>query len=98
MRTDCAFLVRVEATDGSATEWQACQLSDEPVMIPERQGSPPETTLTYGGGKCTWSSDYWFHQADTDVKANAFEVTVTPSGRVFAWATFPAEPLVCEAG
>jgi hypothetical protein len=95
MRVDCAVLVRLEADDGSATEWMACDLSDEPVMIPERQGTPPETTLTYGGGECLWSSDYWFNVNDTEVKASGFEVTVTSNGRVFAWASFPAEVLEC---
>ena len=34
-RTECAWVQRVELPDGSATESQVCDLSDEPVMIPE---------------------------------------------------------------
>jgi hypothetical protein len=30
------------------------------------------------------------------VYADEFEVTVTQSGRVFAWATYAAEPAECE--
>jgi hypothetical protein len=45
MRAECAWVQRVELPDGSATESQACDLSDEPVMIPEFQGSPPNARL-----------------------------------------------------
>jgi hypothetical protein len=96
-RADCAFLVRVVADDGSSEEFMTCSLSDEPVMIPERQGSAPAEPLMYGGGECIWASDYHFVTDGTDVKASAFEVTVTPSGRAFAWSSYPAEPLDCPA-
>ena len=73
----------------------ACQLSDEPVMIPENQGVPPDATVTYGGGPCTWVSDYLGNSEGIDVFADAFEVIVTPSGRVLAWSTYAAEPEEC---
>ncbi len=59
MRAVCDFVLRIEAEDGSAQEWQSCTLSDEPVMIPENQGVPPTTTITRTGGECVWASDYW---------------------------------------
>jgi hypothetical protein len=96
MRANCAVVVRGTPDDGSATEWMACELTEEPVMIPENQGSPPTTTVTYGGGPCIWISDYIGASEGTEVLAEAFEVTVTPSGRVFAWSTYPAQPLECE--
>lgn len=94
-RADCEVLVRVEAADGSAQEFMSCQLSDEPVMEPEFQGSAPESVVIDAGGECIWTSDYWYTKDESEVKASAFEMTVTPSGRVFAWSSFPAEPLVC---
>ena len=94
-RADCDVLVRVVAEDGSSEEFMACSLSDEPVMIPENQGSVPSEPVTYGGGECIWSSDYQFATNEVDVKASAFEVTVTPSGRAFTWSSYPAEPLDC---
>jgi hypothetical protein len=96
MRADCAVAVRIPAEDGSATEWMACQLSDEPVMIPENQGVPPDATVTYSGGPCTWVSDFLANSEGIDVFADTFEVTVTPSGRVLAWSTYAAEPAECE--
>ena len=65
-------------------------------MIPENQGSPPAATVTYGGGACIWISDYLSSTEGRDVFAEAYEVVVTPSGRVFAWASYPGEPLECE--
>ena len=94
-RAECPVLVRVTAEDGSSEEFMSCQLSDEPVMIPENQGTAPEATITDAGGECVWSSDYHYTKDESDVKASAFEVTVTPSGRVFAWSSYPAEPLDC---
>lgn len=95
MRADCPLLVRYLTADGSATEWQVCQLNDEPVMVPEFQGVPPTTTITYGGGECVWLSDYFGNTSGADVHAATWEVTVTPAGRVFAISTYPAEPLAC---
>lgn len=94
-RADCAVLVRVVAEDGSSEEFMSCTLSDEPVMIPENQGTAPEATILDAGGECVWSSDYHFTMDESDVKASAFEVTITPSGRVSAWSSYPAEPLDC---
>lgn len=96
MRADCPAVVWTPGEDGSGTEWIACQLSDEPVMVPERQGSPPAETVSYGGGACTWISDYLTSTEGEDVFAEAFEVVVTASGRVFAWSSYPSEPLDCE--
>ena len=94
-RADCEVVLRIEAEDGSAQEFMSCQLSDEPVMVPEFQGSAPESTIVDAGGECIWSSDYWYAKDESEAKASAFEMTVTPSGRVFAWSSFPADPLVC---
>ena len=94
-RADCPVLVRVVAEDGSSEEFMSCTLSDEPVMIPENQGTAPETTILDAGGECIWSSDYHFTLDESDVKASAFEVAITPSGRVSAWSSYPAEPLDC---
>jgi hypothetical protein len=33
---------------------------------------------------------------DAGVWADTAEVTVTPSGHVYVWSTYPAEPLVCQ--
>jgi hypothetical protein len=95
MRTDCAFVVWIANEDGSGTEYLTCQLSDDPVMVPENQGTPPESTVNYTGGECLWTSDYWYAKDESTVMAASFEVTVTPSGRAFAVASYPAEPLVC---
>lgn len=94
-RADCDVLVRIQAEDGSAEEWMSCQLSDEPVMVPEFQGMAPEDPIVDAGGECIWTSDYWYTNDGSEVKASAFELTVTPSGRVFAWSSYPAEPLDC---
>ena len=96
MRATCTSLVRVEQPDGSATEIQNCQLSDEPVMIPEFQGSPPTRTFVHSGGSCRWYSDYWFNTAGIDVLAASIRYTVTPSGHVHARSEYPAEPLDCD--
>ena len=95
MRADCDVVVRVEAEDGSAQEWTSCTLSDEPVMIPENQGLVPDAVVVDSGGECIWSSDYWFTVDESEVYADAFEAVVTPSGRVYSWASYPAEPLDC---
>ena len=96
MRADCAFAVRIVADDGSVQEYQACRLSDEPVMIPENQGTPPTTTLTYGSGPCVWTSDVIWATEDRPVHADAVEIVVLASGQVFVRSSYPAEPLVCE--
>jgi hypothetical protein len=96
-RADCAVVVHVEAGDGSAQEWMSCSLSDEPVMIPENQGTAPATPIVDAGGECIWTSDHWYTKDGSEVKAAAFQVTVLPSGQVFAWSSYPAEPLSCPA-
>lgn len=95
MRAECAFLVRVERPDGSAMETQICTLSDEPVMVPEFQGTPPALAFRLAGGPCIWTSDYWWTIADSPVYADSFSYVVTPSGRVRVTSTYPAVPLVC---
>ena len=96
-RADCDVVVRVEAEDGSSQEWMSCTLSDEPLMIPENQGTAPATPITDAGGECIWTSDYWSAKDGSEVKAAAFQSTVLPSGEVFAWSSYPAEPLDCPA-
>jgi hypothetical protein len=96
MRAECSFLVRVERPDGSAIETQVCTLSDEPVMVPAFQGTPPEQAFRLDGGPCTWTSDYWWNVADSPVYADSFSYVVTPSGAVRATSTYPAVPLACE--
>ena len=96
MRANCAFVVRVERPDGSARETQVCQLSDEPVMIPEFQGVPPSSAFIDEIGACAWTSDYWLNLNGTDVLASSVRIVVTPAGQVFATSTYPAIPLSCE--
>ena len=96
MRATCTSLVRVERPDGSATEIQDCQLSNEPVMIPAFQGVPPKEAFVLEDGPCVWHSDYWFAVAELDVMASHVRLTVTPSGHVHATSTYPASPLACE--
>ncbi len=96
MRAECAWVQRVELPDGSSTENLSCDLSDEPVMVPEFQGSPPTRAFRHSGGPCEWLSEYWFAKNGTDVFASSFSYVVTPSGKVHARSTYPAEPLVCE--
>jgi hypothetical protein len=96
MRADCDYLVRVEAEDGSSQEWMSCTLSDEPLDMPENQGTVPTSALIDAGGECIWGSDYWTATDGSVVYASEFEVVALPSGRVHSWAAFPAEPLECE--
>jgi hypothetical protein len=96
MRARCAFVVRVERPDGSARETQVCELSDEPVMIPDFQGTPPTEAFIDESGACVWHSDYWASTDGSDVMASSVRIVVTPSGKVMATSTYPAEPLVCD--
>jgi hypothetical protein len=96
MRARCAFVVRVERPDGSARETQVCELSDEPVMIPQFQGAPPTRAFIDEAGACVWHSDYWAYRDGSDVLASSVRIVVTPSGQVMATSTYPAEPLVCS--
>ena len=98
MRADCAVIVNVTAEDGSSEQWQSCALSDQPTMVPENQGVPPTAVVLNSGGECVWTSDYWYAKDESIVMASAFEIVVTPQGRVFAWSTYPAEPLDCPEG
>ena len=96
MRATCAFVVRVQFPDGSARETQRCTLSDEPVMIPENQGVPPDSTFHHSTGPCEWVSDYWYTKNETIVFADSSRIVVTPGGVVQATSTYPAEPLDCD--
>jgi hypothetical protein len=96
MRAHCSKLIRIERPDGSATEVQDCQLSDEPVMIPAFQGVPPTRAFVLDGPACQWSSDYWANTEGIDVLAQSIHYTVTPSGHVHVKSEYPAEPLACE--
>ncbi|MEA2025696.1 MAG: hypothetical protein U9O18_03295 [Chloroflexota bacterium] len=95
MNADCDFALWIEADDGSATEWLACTLSDEPIEPPEYQGTPPSAAFSVTGGECSWESDYWRISSRSQVAASGFELTVTPSGQVFGRSSYPAEPLDC---
>ena len=95
MNADCDFALWIEAEDGSATEWLACSLSDEPIEPPEYQGTPPSASFTVTGGECSWESDYWRISSQTRVAASEFELIVTPSGQVFGRSSYPAEKLDC---
>ena len=96
MRAHCSTLIRIERPDGSATEVQDCQLSNEPVMVPGFQGVPPTSAFILEGGACQWSSDFWFNVQGIDVLAESFHYTVTPSGHVHVRTEYPPEPLACE--
>jgi hypothetical protein len=96
MRARCAFVQRVEFDDGSSRETQRCTLSDEPVMVPENQGSTPDTAFKHRSGPCEWISDYWFARNESTVYAESYRLVVTPAGAVYATSDYPAEPLVCE--
>ena len=95
MNADCAFAVRIPAEDGSAREWLACTLSDDPLQPPEQEGVPPGEMVTESGGECLWRSDYWYETDRSQVMASAYGLTVMPDGQVFGWSTYPAEPLDC---
>jgi hypothetical protein len=96
MRAHCSKLIRIERPDGSATEIQDCQLSDEPVMIPAFQGVLPSQAFILDGAACQWFSDYWGTTEGSSVLADRFTYTVTPSGHVHVESEYPAEPLACE--
>ena len=92
------LLATISALDDrvSALETQVCTLSDEPVMVPEFQGAPPDQAFRLDGGPCTWTSDYWWNVADSPVYADSFSYVVTPAGAVRATSTYSAVPLACE--
>jgi hypothetical protein len=92
---DCQVLVRVEAEDGSATEWQACTISQDQPMGPL---TAPATPVTETSGECIWTSDYWAVTDGSEVGASSVELTVTPTGRAYMWTTYPAVPLDCSQG
>lgn len=94
-RAECHFIQRVTLPDGSATETQVCELSDEPVMIPAFQGSAPLQALVHEGGPCEWSSDLAFVRYGADEYAESYRLLVTPSGQVHVWSSYPSEPLDC---
>jgi hypothetical protein len=95
MRATCTSLIRVERPNGSSIEIQDCQLTAEPVMIPDFQGVPPKQAFLLESGPCIWHSDYWFAVAELDVMAEHVRLTVTPSGHVHVRSEYPAEPLAC---
>ena len=91
----CDVLVHLEAEDGSANEWQVCGLSEDQPMGPV---TPPATAVAETAGACIWTSDYDANGDGAYAAASGVELTVTPSGRVYVWATYPAEPLACPEG
>lgn len=95
MRANCKWLYRVVQPNGTSIETQKCRLSNEPVMIPEFQGSVPKHRVSYRTGRCTWHSDYWWHTAERDVMALNATVLVTPRGEVFVTSKYSKKPLDC---
>ena len=95
-RADCSFAQLVVRPDGSSTETLHCRLNDNPVMVPEFQGSAPQVAFHNWGGPCEWVSDYWYAKNESTVFADSYRYVVTPGGLVFAQATYPADPLDCE--
>jgi len=96
MRATCDSVRFVHRPDGSGVEKLRCRLTDDPVMIPEFQGQPPDTAFTHRSGACEWASDYWFAKDESLVFASSFHYSISASGLVHATATYPAEPLICE--
>jgi hypothetical protein len=96
MRAKCDWTQFVRRPDGSGIETLRCELSDEPVMIPDFQGETPAAAFVHSGGACLWTSDYWLAVDGSIVMASAFDYVVTPSGQVWITARYPAEPLACE--
>jgi hypothetical protein len=91
----CDALVHLKAEDGSANEWQACGLSEDQPMGPV---TPPATAVAETVGECIWTSDFDANGDGSYAVAASVELTVTPSGRVYLWSTYPAEPLACPEG
>jgi hypothetical protein len=96
MRADCTVVMRVQFPSGSAHEMQSCTLKDEPVMVPENQGTPPDAVFNHSVGPCEWASDYWHAKDETTVYADSAHLVVAPTGEVHAWATYGVDPLDCE--
>ena len=96
MRARCDSVRFVQRPDGSGIEKLSCRLTDDPVMIPEFQGQPPDTAFTHRSGPCEWASDYWFAKDGSLVMALSFHYSISASGLIHGTATYPAQPLVCE--
>ncbi len=96
MNADCAFALWISAEDGSAREWLACSLNDEPVEPSEYQGLAPAEMIIESGDECVWRSDYWYETDRTQVAASAYELTILPNGQVYGWSIYPADPLDCR--
>jgi hypothetical protein len=92
----CDVATWMEADDGSATEWVACTLSDEPFEPADQQGVPPDEVVSLTGGPCDWWSGYRWQVEQRRVYASSYRTTVTPDGLVVSRAEFPAEPLECD--
>src|SRR3712207_6041201 len=86
MRATCPEVYFVQRPDGSGTEILRCQLSNEPVMIPEFQGQPPTRVFTHRVGPCEWTSDYWFARNGSIVLASSAHYVVLPNGTVIGIA------------
>jgi hypothetical protein len=96
MRANCEWVQRTTHPDGSAVEKMQCKLSDEPVMIPAFQGTPPKHGFVLDLGPCWWISDYVAITAEEIQYASSVHLVVTPSGNVTATSFYPADPLECE--
>ena len=64
-------------------------------MIPKDQGVPPATMVTLTGGECEWPRTTGSTRMGPWWPPSAYGLAVTPSGRVSAWSSYTAEPLVC---
>jgi hypothetical protein len=96
MRADCDFTLWIQHRSGRGTELLSCRLSNEPVMVPEFQGTPPKGFFFNRTGACEWTSDYWWYRDESIVMAESAQYVITPSGRVLITASYPAQPLQCD--
>lgn len=92
----CEMALYLEDVDGPDIEWTVCSLTDDAIDPPELQGEPPAEVLTISGPDCVMVSDYWWNGHDRDVYASAFELSVTPEGKVLSRLEFPPDPLLCS--
>ena len=98
MRADCELALWAAYEDGTFREWLSCSLSPEPVADPTEQGTWPDELVSTSGGACAWVSDYWAVTDGSEVWAEAYELSVTPEGRVFGSSSYGPELLDCSDG
>jgi hypothetical protein len=66
-----------------------------PPSDPRIPGDAPDRALVYEAGACEWLSDFAFAKDGTDEYAKSYRVVVTPSGKVHASSSYPAEAMDC---